>query len=108
MLLRILQALLVKMVGLPQRIFIGYGQFIHFTHEIPPIISIYRNSTYNILFRQNIYACIYEYVNLITDISHMRQHLHTTPSKIYIVQQNAELIRIFANPLDISGKRGII
>ena len=108
MLLRILQALLVKMVGLPQRIFIGYGQFIHFTHEIQPIIPTYWNPTYNILFRQNIYACIYEYVNLITDISHIRQHLHAIPSKIYIVQQNAEFIRIFANPLDISGKRGII
>lgn len=108
MLLRILQALLVKMVGLPQRIFIGYGQFIHFTHEIQSIIPTYWNPTYNIRFRQNIYACIYEYVNLITDVSHIHQHPHTSPSKIYIVQQNAELIRIFANPLDISGKRGII
>lgn len=92
MLLRILQALLVKMVGLPQRIFIGYGQFIHFTHEIQPIKPTYWNPTYNIRFRQNIYACIYEYVNLITDISRIRQHLHTSTSKIYIVQQNAELI----------------
>lgn len=108
MLLRILQALLVKMVGLPQRIFIGYSQFIHFTHEIPAIFPTYWNSTHNIRFRQNIYACIYEYVNPIPDNSHIRQHPHTTPAKIYIVQQNAELIRIFAKPLDISAKRGII
>ena len=91
MLLRILQALLVKMVGLPQRIFIGYGQFIHFTHEIQPIKSTYWNSTYNIRFRQNIYACIYEYVNLITDIYIQPPRKYTSYSKMPNLSESSRI-----------------